>query len=87
MLTKDHPIKFNGGLITLINGKLFFNQKHQCKNFTIVNYKHLLNTTSSHGIVHKGVTLKDQYMAQQAQGVYIATICQPKAAFNLSFTA
>ena len=27
MLTKDHSIKFNRGLITLINGKLFFNQE------------------------------------------------------------
>ena len=25
MLIKDHPIKFNGVLITLINSKLFFN--------------------------------------------------------------
>ena len=59
MLTKDYPIKFNGGLITLINGKLFFNQERQCKNLTIVNYKHPLNTTSSCGIIRKGVTLKD----------------------------
>ena len=27
MLIKDHPIKFNGGLITLIDSKLFFNQE------------------------------------------------------------
>ena len=25
MFIKDYPIKFNGGLITLINSKLFFN--------------------------------------------------------------
>ena len=87
MLTKDHPIKFNGGLITLIDGKLFFNQERQCKNLTIVNCKHPLDTTSSRGIVRKGVTPKDQYVAQRARGAYIATVCQPEAAFDLSFAA
>jgi hypothetical protein len=87
MLTKDHPIKFNGGLITLIDGKLFFNQERQCKNLTIVNCKHPLDATSSRGIVRKGVTPKDQYVAQRARGAYIATVCQPEAAFDLSFAA
>ena len=87
MLTKDHPIKFNGGLITLIDGKLFFNQERQCKNLTIVNCKHPLDTTSSRDIVRKGVTPKDQYVAQRARGTYIATVCQLEAAFNLSFAA
>ena len=59
MLIKDHPIKFNKGLITLINSKLFFNQEHQYKNLTIINYKYLFDTTSSYSIIRKGVTLKD----------------------------
>ena len=59
MLIKDYSIKFNRGLITLINSKLFFNQKRQYKNFTIVNCKYPLNITSSYSIIRKGVTLKD----------------------------
>jgi len=43
--------------------------------------------TSSRGEVHKAVTLKDQYITQRARGAYIATVCQPEAAFNLSFIA
>ena len=27
----------------------------------------------------------DQYIAQRARGAYIATVCQPEAAFDLSF--
>ena len=42
MLIKDYPIKFNRGLITLIDGKLFFNQECQYKNLTIINYKYLI---------------------------------------------
>ena len=30
---------------------------------------------------------KDQYIAQRARGAYIATVCQPEAAFDLSFAA
>jgi hypothetical protein len=59
MLTKDHPIKFNGGLITLIDGKLFFNQEYQYKNLTIVKCKYIFDITSFCGIIRKGVTLKD----------------------------
>ena len=33
------------------------------------------------------VTPKDQYIAQRARGAYIATVSQPEAAFDLSFTA
>ena len=31
--------------------------------------------------------MKDQYVAQRVQGAYIATVCQPEAAFDLSFAA
>jgi hypothetical protein len=46
-----------------------------------------IDLTSSRGEVHKAVTPKDQYIAQRARGAYITTVCQPEAAFNLSFTA
>ena len=59
MLIKDYSIKFNRGLITLIDGKLFFNQECQYKNLTIINYKYLLDITSSYSIIRKGVTPKD----------------------------
>ncbi len=33
------------------------------------------------------LTPKEQYIAQRAQGAYIASVCQPEAAFDLSFAA
>jgi hypothetical protein len=33
------------------------------------------------------ITLKDQYIAQRARNVYIATIWQSEASFDLSFAA
>jgi hypothetical protein len=44
-----------------------------------------ISLTSSRGEVRQAVTTKDQYVAQRARGAYIATVCQPKAAFDLSF--
>ncbi|TAQ90470.1 hypothetical protein B7494_g1202 [Chlorociboria aeruginascens] len=64
ILTTDHPLKFNGGLITLY-----------------------ANYISTRDVTRKSLTPKDQYVAQRAKGAYIATVCQPKAAFNLSFAA
>ena len=43
--------------------------------------------TSSRGETRKSVSPKDQYIAQRARGAYIATVCQPEAAFDLSFAA
>jgi hypothetical protein len=31
--------------------------------------------------------MKDQYVAQRARGAYIATVCQPESAYDLSFAA
>lgn len=47
----------------------------------------LADLVSSQGVVRKSVTPKDQYIAQQAKKAYIATMCQPEAAFDLSFAA
>jgi hypothetical protein len=52
-----------------------------------VNIKYTVTTTSSRGIVRTALTPKDQYIAQRARGAYIASICQPEASFDLSYTA
>jgi hypothetical protein len=43
--------------------------------------------TDSRGQVRKSASPKDQYIAQRARGAYIATVCQPEAAYDLSFAA
>jgi len=46
-----------------------------------------MDLTSSRGETYKTVNTKDQYAAQRARGAYIATVCQPESAYDLSFAA
>jgi hypothetical protein len=86
-LTSTTPIKFNGGQIKLeIDGSILLTQERQCANLKLVALKSI-DLTSSRGDVRQAVTPKDQYVAQRARGAYIATVCQPEAAFDLSFAA
>jgi hypothetical protein len=85
-LTTIIPIKFNGGQIKLENDSILLTQERQCQNLKLVALK-AINLTSSRGEVRQAVTPKDQYVAQRARSVYIATVCQPEAAFDLSFAA
>ena len=43
--------------------------------------------TGSRGMIRLNVSTKDQFVAQRARGVYLATVSQPEAAFDLSFAA
>ncbi|TAQ87858.1 hypothetical protein B7494_g3834 [Chlorociboria aeruginascens] len=52
-----------------------------------IDHKQPLDITSTRGVTRKSLTPKDQYVAQRAKGAYIATVYQPKAAFDLSFAA
>jgi hypothetical protein len=85
-LTSSTPIKFNSGQIELQNNSILLTQERQCQNLKLVALK-AINLTSSKGEVHQAITPKDQYVAQKARGAYIATVCQPEAAFDLSFAA
>ena len=86
-LTLTTPIKFNGGQIKLENDRsILLTQERQCQNLKLVALKSI-DLTSSRGEVRQAVTPKDQYVAQRARGAYIATVCQPEAAFDLSFAA
>jgi hypothetical protein len=46
-----------------------------------------VDLTSFRGVTRKTVTPKAQYIAHRARGAYIATVCQPEAAFELSSAA
>ena len=86
-LTPEHPIKFNGGIIRQQDHIITLTQERQCQNLTLVNPKETVTTTSSRGTIRTALILKDQYIAQQARGAYIASIYQPEASFDLSYTA
>lgn len=86
-LTNTTPIKFNGGYIKKCNNDILLSQEKQCKNLSLVTLKTPIDLVGSRGQIRKAVTPKDQYVAQRARGAYIATVCQPEAAFDLSFAA
>ena len=71
-LTIDHPLGFNGFIITRSDNKINIAQPEQTKKINL-----LLTDTFT----------KNQYVAERARGAYIATVSQPQAAFALSFAA
>ena len=82
----NETIKFNGGCIKRESNVIHLTQERQCRNLHLVALKST-DLTSSRGKIRKAVTPKDQYVAQRARAAYIATMCQPEAAFDLSFAA
>ncbi len=85
-LTPTKNLKFNGGVIQLQNDGITLTQERQCGNLKPVSDK-LTNTVSSRGAVRQNLGTKEQYVAQRARGAYIASVCQPEAAFDLSVAA
>ena len=62
------------------------NQERQCKNLKSIS-NNTTDLTSSRGVVRKGLSTKEQYVAQRARGAYVASVCQPEATYDLSVAA
>jgi hypothetical protein len=72
-LAESSPMEFNGAKLTLDSDQLNLRQKEQGKKLQFVN---------------TGAEERDQqYFEQRARGAYLAFICQPEAAFDLSVAA
>ncbi|KAF7122850.1 hypothetical protein CNMCM5793_000960 [Aspergillus hiratsukae] len=74
-LSSETPLIFNGCILTKQQGDVpvELRQKEQGKRLKLIN--------------HRFKDFKHAYMEQRARGAYIATICQPEAAFDLSVAA
>ena len=74
-LSPENPLIFNGCVLTQNEGDVAveLRQKEQGKRLKPID--------------HKSTDFKQVYMEQRARGAYIATICQPEAAFDLSVAA
>ena len=73
-LTPDTPLAFNGCKLSIgTDGSISAIPKDQGKRIKLVD--------------PKSPTVKQAYLEQRARGAYIATICQPEAAFDLSVAA
>jgi hypothetical protein len=73
ILSQDNPIEFNGGKISIVQGNITLMQKGQTAHLRTID-----------------ITAEDaahQYIVQRARGAYIASVCQPEAAFDLSTAA
>src|SRR6266536_2037104 len=80
-LTSSKDLKFNGGIIRLkADRSLTLTQERQCKNLKLVSNEKA-STTSSRGTIRQDLSTKEQYVAQCARGAYIASVCQPEAAY------
>ena len=72
-LAEGHPLIFNGCILTKEDKNLVLRQKDQGKKLDTIDDKN-----DDH---------KQEYLRQRARGAYIASICQPEAAFDLSIAA
>jgi hypothetical protein len=73
-LTPQTPLAFNGcKLVMNVDGSISAIPKDQGKRLSLVDTK--------------STTARQAYVEQRARGAYIATICQPEAAFDLSVAA
>jgi hypothetical protein len=73
VLCSNTPLIFNGCILTQHEDAMELRQKEQAKKLKLVDAK--------------SKNFKHEYMEQRARGAYIATICQPEAAFDLSVAA
>ena len=72
-LSPDTPLEFNGCTLTMNSSGLTLTQKGQGAKIEPVNIK--------------DKDRQQRYVEQRARGAYIASICQPEAAFDLSTAA
>jgi hypothetical protein len=73
-LTPETPLAFNGCKLSIgADGSISATPKDQGKRIELVD--------------PKSPTAKQAYLEQRARGAYIATVCQPEAAFDLSVAA
>jgi hypothetical protein len=78
-------IKFNDDLIFLFDNFLLLIQSKQFDQIKLINLSFSINLTSFREEIRKIIILKNQYVAQRARDVYIATISQFEASFDFSF--
>ena len=72
-LAPETPLIFNGCVLIQYKDTIQLRQKEQAKKLKLVDTK--------------SPNFQNNYREQRACGAYIATICQPEAAFDLSVAA
>jgi len=73
VLVEEPPLVLNGGILSKDGTTLRLRQKGQSEKLSMVDIS--------------STTFKQEYREQRARGVYLATLCQPEASFDLSIAA
>ncbi|POS88265.1 hypothetical protein EPUL_000613 [Erysiphe pulchra] len=87
MLSKETLLIFNGAVLQeKSDNSIEVSQPRQCQNLAMIQ-EFPRDSTSSRGMVRKGLGIKEQFVVQLARGAYIASVCQPEATFDDSVAA
>ena len=80
-------IKFNYDYLKQTNiNSIFFDQERLCQFFWTIKLQPI-DLVNTKGTIKKLTISKNQYIAQRAREIYIASLSQSKISFDLSFAA
>jgi L-fucose mutarotase/ribose pyranase (RbsD/FucU family) len=85
-LDSNSSLKFNDTIIERQENDIYFRQISQSDHFQLVQSVDIA-ITSSRNKIRFALISKEQYVTQRARSAYVASICQSKASFDLSFAA
>jgi hypothetical protein len=87
-LISDNSLKFNETRIERLDSNeiIYFRQKTHIQDIQLIQSIES-SITSAREKVRVNLTSREQYIAQRARDVYLATICQLETTFDLSYAA
>ncbi len=85
-LDSNSSLKFNDTIIEHQENDIYLRQISQSDHFQLIQNVNIA-ITSSRDKIRLALTSKEQYVTQRARDVYVASICQSKASFDLFLAA
>jgi hypothetical protein len=85
-LDPNSSLKFNDTIIERQENDIYLRQISQSDHLQLIQIVDIA-ITSSRDKIRFALTSKEQYVTQRARNAYVASICQPKASFDLSLAA
>jgi hypothetical protein len=85
-LDPNSSLKFNDTIIEHQENDIYLRQISQSDHLQLIQNVNIA-ITSSRNKIRPALTSKEQYVTQRARSVYVASICQSKASFDLFLAA
>jgi hypothetical protein len=83
-LDSNFSLKFNDTIIERQENDIYFRQISQSDHLQLIQNVDIA-ITNSKSKIRLALISKEQYVTQRARDAYVASICQSKASFDLSF--